>query len=176
MLFFFILCLFLVIISEIGIIVCDYIIIDISFILCVVVFFCMWVIYRIFFYHWYNGLFFILCLFLVIRIGIILCDYIIIDISFILCVIFRIYDNIKDIHFHILFLWWFLFFMCCMWSLALCDNGFIYYHWLMIIFFHFLCVCFGLWVYNPCDMGNYLYHRTGIYLFDFFFVCVFWGS
>lgn len=54
-------------------------------------FFCMWVIYRIFFYHCYNGdlCLFILCLFLVIisEIGIIVCDYIIIDISFILCVV-----------------------------------------------------------------------------------------
>ena len=64
-------------------------------------------------------------------------------------------------------------FMCCMWSLALCDN---YYHWLMIIFFHFLCVVlgYGYIILVIWRLLNYLYHRTGIYLFDFFFVCVFW--
>lgn len=73
----------------------------------VLLFFCMWVIYRIPFII-DSMLFFILCLFLVIisEIGIIVCDYIIIDISFILCVCFGFYDNIRD-SFHILFLWWF---------------------------------------------------------------------
>lgn len=45
----------------------------------------------------------------------------------------------------------------------LCDNGFIYYHWLVIIFFSFLGVCFGLWVYNPCDVVV-LYDRLWFYL------------
>lgn len=54
-------------------------------------------------------------------------------------------------------------------SLALCD---ICYHWLMIIFFHFLCVvCFGLWVYNPCDMRIiYIIELGFIYSISFLFV------
>lgn len=57
--------------------------------LCVVVFFVCRLYIGFSFIIDYNGdlCFFILCLFLVIRIRIIVCDYIIIDISFILCVV-----------------------------------------------------------------------------------------
>lgn len=110
---------------------------------------------RFFFYHWYyeDLCLFILCLFLVIisEIGIIVCDYIIIDISFIFMCCLGFYDNIWDSFMEISMM--IFIFMCCMWSLALCDNGFIYYHWLMIILFSFFICCLGLWVYNPCDMG-----------------------
>lgn len=69
---------------------------------------------------------FILCLlFLVIRIGIIL-SYYMISLSLGLCLLFwgsMIISRISPYDF-----------MCCMWSLALCDR-FIYYHWLIFLFF-----------------------------------------
>lgn len=77
-----------------------------------------------------------------------------------LCLFLGIYDNIKD---SMIFI-----FMCCMGSLALCDN---YYHWLMIIFFYFFMCCLGLWVYNPCDMGIiYIIELGFIYSISFLFV------
>lgn len=90
-----------------------------------------------FFYHWFYVIFYLMFVF-----GDKDRDYIIIDmislyvLSLGLCLFFGIYDNIKDISYDD-----FLFCLCCMWLLTLCDNGFIYYHWLMIIFFFiFMCL------------------------------------
>ena len=60
------------------------------------------------------------------EIGIIVCDYIIIDISFIFMCGLGFYDNIRDSFMEISMM--IFIFMCCMGSLGLCDNGFIYYH------------------------------------------------
>lgn len=143
--------------------------------LCVVVFFCMWVIYGIFFYHCYNGDYMFVFYFMFVF-GDKDRDYIIIDIvifgimclffSFYVC--FGFYDNIRD-SFHILFLWWCLFIIGFMWyGLSLTyDNPFLFV-------LGYGCIILVIW-----GLLNYLYHRTGIYLFDFFFVCVFlvsvWG-
>lgn len=102
-----------------------------------VLFFCMQVIYRIFFYHCYNGdlCLFILGLFLVIRIGIILSLTSLYVLSLGFCVCFLGSMIISGI----LFIYYFYddFYL----SLTY-DNPFCL----------FIC-CFGLWVYNPCDMG-----------------------
>lgn len=97
--------------------------------LCVVVFFVYRLYIGFFFYHCvimgiYVFLFQVLCfLGIISEIGIIVCDYIIIDI-FMCCLGF--YDNIRDSFMEISMM--IFIFMCCMGSLALCDNGFIYYH------------------------------------------------
>lgn len=87
------------------------------------------------------GIYVFLCLFLVIRIGIILS---LTSLSLGLCVCFLGSMIISGI----LFIYYFYddFYL----SLALCDKD---YHWLMIILFCLFICCFGLWVYNPCDMG-----------------------
>lgn len=60
---------------------------------------------------------------------------------------FGFYDNIWDSMFfyfsYIISMMIFYFVCVCLWSLTLCDNGFIYYHWPMIIFFSFYVFVWG---------------------------------